>query len=85
VEDSKDRCCGNCEWFDGEIGDGDQFCDELEAYVNDVECFCNNIRGGLNDRTLRNDLQQNHEQRICKHDRRAVCYYVRTRETNDNQ
>lgn len=30
--------CSNCMWFNGEPGDGKQFCDELEQWV--VEDFC---------------------------------------------
>ena len=30
--------CSNCMWFNGESGDGEQFCDELESWVN--EGFC---------------------------------------------
>ena len=31
----KNRCCGTCLYFNGEIGDGEQFCDEREAYVHE--------------------------------------------------
>ncbi len=32
-------CCGNCMYFNGDIGDGDQFCDERETYVHE-EGYC---------------------------------------------
>lgn len=33
-------CCGNCTYFNGEIGDGEQFCDERELYVHeDGYCY----------------------------------------------
>lgn len=32
--------CSNCEWFNGEAGDGNQFCDELETYVFE-NFYCN--------------------------------------------
>lgn len=27
--------CGNCLWFNGEVGDGTQFCDDKEVYVSE--------------------------------------------------
>ena len=30
--------CGNCFWFNGEVGDGVQFCDYKEIYVNENNC-----------------------------------------------
>lgn len=31
-----DNCkCGNCIWFNGEVGDGTQFCDDKEVYVSE--------------------------------------------------
>lgn len=30
--------CGTCLWFNGEVGDGMQFCDEKEMYVNENNC-----------------------------------------------
>lgn len=33
-------CCGICQWFNGETGDGEQFCDELENYVSE-NFYCN--------------------------------------------
>lgn len=32
-------CCGNCMYFNGEIGDGEQFCDERETHVHE-EGYC---------------------------------------------
>lgn len=29
------ECCGNCFYFNGEKGDGMQFCDEREGYVHE--------------------------------------------------
>lgn len=29
------QCCGRCVFFNGEIGDGTQFCDEKEVYVSE--------------------------------------------------
>lgn len=34
IENSKD-CCGNCCYYNGDIGDGIQFCDEKETDVSD--------------------------------------------------
>lgn len=31
-------CCGNCYFFNGEKGDGVQFCDKKEFYVRDSDC-----------------------------------------------
>lgn len=32
--------CGNCLWFNGEKGDGKQFCDKWEMYVREYSwCF----------------------------------------------
>ena len=33
-----EECCGNCLWFNGENGDGMQFCDERELYVHESGC-----------------------------------------------
>lgn len=30
--------CGTCLWFNGEVGDVTQFCDEKEMYVNENDC-----------------------------------------------
>lgn len=30
--------CGTCLWFNGEVGDKMQFCDEKEMYVNENNC-----------------------------------------------
>ena len=30
-----EECCGNCFYFNGENGDGIQFCDEREEYVHE--------------------------------------------------
>ncbi len=38
VEKSDRHCCGTCYWYDGEIGDKKQFCDELEVYVDEKFC-----------------------------------------------
>lgn len=27
--------CGNCFWYNGDFGDGVQFCDYMEYYVNE--------------------------------------------------
>lgn len=35
--------CGNCKYFNGEDGDGEQFCDELEAYVHET-WHCNRYK-----------------------------------------
>lgn len=43
----KKKCYGNCIWFDGEIGDKNQFCDELEMYVDDGNC-CNKYQQSSN-------------------------------------
>ena len=29
------QCCGTCVFYNGEIGDGTQFCDEKEVYVSE--------------------------------------------------
>ena len=35
-----EECCGNCFWFNGEAGDGIQFCDKWEMYVYEhAKCF----------------------------------------------
>lgn len=42
MEESIERhCCGTCLWFNGEITDGEQFCDELETHVNAKDFCCN--------------------------------------------
>jgi len=28
-------CCGTCLWYNGEPGDGTQFCDDKEVYVSE--------------------------------------------------
>lgn len=33
------NCCGNCTYFNGEIGDGEKFCDERELHVHQ-EGYC---------------------------------------------
>lgn len=38
------KCCGKCRWFDGEMGDGTQFCDALETYVNSDDFCCNHFK-----------------------------------------
>lgn len=38
------HCCGTCYWYNGEIEDGNQFCDELEVDVNG-KFYCNKWRG----------------------------------------
>lgn len=30
--------CGTCFWFNGEVGDNTQFCDEREEYVSENNC-----------------------------------------------
>lgn len=32
---SNDSACGLCKYFNGEVGDDEQFCDELESYVSE--------------------------------------------------
>lgn len=39
-----ERCCGTCMWFNGEQGDGEQFCDELETSVHAERFWCNKWR-----------------------------------------
>lgn len=39
-EESK-HCCGTCKWFNGELEDNNQFCGELETYVNAKDFCCN--------------------------------------------
>lgn len=34
-------CCGTCIFFNGDLEDNDQFCDELETYVNAKKFCCN--------------------------------------------
>lgn len=36
----KNKKCGNCQWYNGEIGYGEQFCDELETFVHE-DFICN--------------------------------------------
>lgn len=33
IEDKR-RCCGSCKYYNGKIGDEEQFCDELGSYVH---------------------------------------------------
>lgn len=33
-----DKRCWNCIYFNGEYGDGEQFCDEKEIYVRENGC-----------------------------------------------
>lgn len=35
------HCCGTCIFFNGDLEDNEQFCDELEAYVSAKEFCCN--------------------------------------------
>ena len=35
------HCCGTCIWFNGDLEDNDQFCDELETEVNAKNFCCN--------------------------------------------
>lgn len=35
MERKESDCCGNCFWFDGEEGDGTQFCDIKQREVNE--------------------------------------------------
>lgn len=34
-EENKIVCCGTCLWYNGESGDGTQFCDDKEVYVSE--------------------------------------------------
>lgn len=36
--------CGNCTYFNGEMEDGEQFCDELESYVDAKTFSCNRFK-----------------------------------------
>lgn len=38
-----EECCGNCLWFNGENGDGMQFCDERELYVHESGCRTHHV------------------------------------------
>ena len=40
-KDEEKHCCGTCIWFNGELEDNDQFCDELETEVNAKNFCCN--------------------------------------------
>lgn len=33
MEYTNEQCCGNCVFYNGERGDGTQFCDDKEIYV----------------------------------------------------
>lgn len=35
------HCCGTCLYFNGDITDGEQFCDELETCVHAIDFCCN--------------------------------------------
>lgn len=35
----KRACCGTCYWYGGKVGDGYQFCDELETDVSE-QWYC---------------------------------------------
>lgn len=37
-------CCGYCSYFNGEIEDGEQFCDDLETYVYAKRFSCNRFK-----------------------------------------
>lgn len=34
------KCCGTCLYFCGEVGEGEQFCDEKEIYVSEKNWCC---------------------------------------------
>lgn len=36
--------CGHCSYFNGEIEDGEQFCDDLETYVDAKGFSCNRFK-----------------------------------------
>lgn len=40
IKNSHTECCGTCVFFNGEIGDGEQFCDELECDTHEAR-WCN--------------------------------------------
>ena len=40
MENTFSVCCGTCLFFNGEIGDGEQFCDELECDTHETR-WCN--------------------------------------------
>lgn len=40
IKNSHTECCGTCVFFNGEIGDGEQFCDELECDTHETR-WCN--------------------------------------------
>lgn len=40
MKNSHTVCCGTCLFFNGEIGDGEQFCDELECDTHETR-WCN--------------------------------------------
>jgi len=37
-------CCGYCRYYNGEIDDGTQFCDELETFVDATGFSCNRFK-----------------------------------------
>lgn len=39
-KEEEKHCCGTCMWFNGELKDDVQFCDELETYVNAKNFSC---------------------------------------------
>ena len=39
----KEKCCWNCIFFNGEVGDGIQFCDEKESDVSE-KSYCYRYR-----------------------------------------
>lgn len=39
----KEEYCWNCVYYNGEQGDGEQFCDELEVYTHENR-WCNKWR-----------------------------------------
>lgn len=37
-DNTNDKYCYNCYWYNGEQGDEYQFCDDRENYVHENEC-----------------------------------------------
>lgn len=43
IKNSHTECCGMCLFFNGEIGDGEQFCDELQCDTDETR-WCNRYK-----------------------------------------
>lgn len=39
-ESTAEHKCGTCYWYNGEIGDDEQFCDDKEIFVYDTSPAC---------------------------------------------